>query len=116
MEVKVGCDIVKIKRFNKLDEKTLHKIFHKTELKNSDPEKLAGIFAAKESCKKVFNSLSWLDIEIKNEKSGKPILILNESKISVNKGEEVASYDLSISHDGDSAIAVTVFLIKRGSS
>ena len=116
MRVKVGCDIVKIKRFSKLDKKVLDKIFHKTEIKNQKPETLAGIFAAKESCKKVFNNLSWLDIEIKKKRNGKPILILNESKIAVNKGEEVASYDLSISHDGDSAIAVTVFLIKRGSS
>lgn len=116
MEIKVGCDIVKIKRFSKLDKKTLNRIFHASEQKNQKPETLAGIFAAKESCKKVFNSLSWLDIEIKKKRSGKPILILNESKITVNKGEEVTSYDLSISHDGDSAIAVTVFLIKRGGS
>ena len=32
MKVKVGCDIVEIKRFNKLDNKVLNKIFHRNEL------------------------------------------------------------------------------------
>ena len=106
MEVKVGCDIVEIERFNKLDEKTINKIFHKTELRNPGPEKLAGLFAAKESCKKVFNNLSWLDIEIKKKKDGKPALIFNTQDMN----KEIMSYDLSISHDKDYAIATVVFL------
>ncbi|MCH7568309.1 MAG: holo-ACP synthase [Nanoarchaeota archaeon] len=107
MEVKVGCDIVEIKRFIKIEEETLNKIFHKTELKNPNPETLAGLFAAKESCKKVFNNLSWHDIEIKKKRNGKPDLILKTEK-------NIISHDLSISHDRDYAIATVVFLIKRG--
>ena len=103
MKIKIGCDIVEIKRFNNLDKKTFNKIFHKTELKNN-PKSLAGIFAAKEACKKVFN-LNWLDTEIKKKRSGKPILITSKIK-------NIVDYDLSISHDGDYAIAVVVFLIK----
>ena len=76
-------------------------LWPKNELKNKD-ESLAGIFAAKESCKKVFNDLGWKDIEVKREKSGKPILVINK---------DVISHDLSISHDGDYALANVVFLV-----
>jgi len=106
IQVRTGCDIVKIKRFNKIDKKILNKIFHKSELKSLKPERLAGLFAVKESCKKVFNDLSWHDIEIKNKRSGKPTLTLNAKK-------DILSYDLSISHDKDYAIATVIFLIKK---
>jgi|TARA_B100001971_G_C18265688_1_gene592061 holo-[acyl-carrier-protein] synthase len=106
MKIKTGCDIVEIKRLSNLKKEALDKIFHKTELSNK-PENLAGIFAAKEACKKVFNNLDWLDIEIKKKRTGKPILILNE------KINNIISYDLSISHDKNYAIAVVVFLIKE---
>jgi phosphopantetheine--protein transferase-like protein len=106
MKVKVGCDIVEIKRFNKLDSKTLNKIFHKNELKNLKSESLAGLFAAKESCKKVFDDLDWHDIEIKKKRNSKPFLILK-------KDRDVLNYDLSISYDGEYAIATVVFLTKK---
>ncbi len=109
IQVRTGCDIIEIIRFNKLNKKILNQIFHKSELKSLKPEKLAGIFAAKESCKKVFNSLSWHDIQIKNKKSGKPVLILNTKK-------DILSYDLSISHDKNYAIATVIFLIRKGES
>lgn len=105
MKVRVGCDIVDINRIRKLDTKTLQKIFHPAELKNKKPESLAGIFAAKESCKKVFYELDWLDITITTEKSGKPIIRLNTYKT-------IESHDVSISHDGKYAFATVVFLIK----
>ena len=106
MKVKVGCDIVEIKRFNNLNSKMLNKIFHKNELKNLKAENLAGLFAAKESCKKVFNDLNWHDIEVKKKRNGRPFLILKKDK-------DVLNYDLSISHDGEYAIATAVFLIKK---
>lgn len=105
MKIKVGCDIVRIKRFSKVDSKVLNKIFNKSELKNKRPESLAGIFAAKESVKKVFNDLNWLDIEIKKYKSGKLSLILYKKKA-------IISYDLSIAHDGGYALATAIFLLK----
>jgi len=104
MKVKVGCDIVEIKRFENQNKSVLNKIFHKSELTKVNPEILAGIFAAKESCKKVFNELSWHDIEISKEKSGKPVL-----RIAKNMNE--VSYDLSISHDGSYAMATVVFIL-----
>lgn len=107
MGIKVGCDIVEIGRFSKLDRKVLNKIFHKSELKNLKAESLAGIFAAKESCRKVFNELGWHDIEIKKQKNGKPLALLNVDK-------NIESCDASISHDGKYAIAVVAFVVNDG--
>ncbi len=105
MKIRTGCDIVEVERFKDIDKKALEKIFHKSELKTLKPEALAGIFAAKESCKKVFNDLTWHDMEILKNKNGKPSLIINK---------QIKSYDLSISHDGSYAIAVVVFLLESG--
>ena len=99
MEIKTGCDIVEIERISNLDSKVLDKIFHKSELKNSKPESLAGIFAVKESCKKIFQNTNWLDFEIKKQRNGKPILKIKDLEF---KG------DISISHDGDYAMAVVI--------
>ena len=109
MKIKIGNDIVQIKRIVNLNEKTLNKIFHKTELNKPKSETLAGVFAAKEACKKVFNNLNWLDIEIKKKKNGKPILILNKEKIKNN----ILDYDISISHDGGFAIANVIFILNN---
>lgn len=103
MNIKTGCDIVEIKRFEKLGDRARDKIFSRSEMKNSNAERLAGIFAAKESCRKVFNDLGWHDIEVKKKRDGKPMLVINTDK-------EILSHDLSISHDGDYAIANVVFL------
>lgn len=105
MKIKTGCDIVDIKRFSRLNKVALKKIFLRSELRNKT-ESLAGIFAAKESCRKVFNDLGWHDIEIKKEKTGKPKLMLHKHN------KDMLSYDLSISHDKGCAIAIAVFLMK----
>lgn len=99
--IKIGCDLVQIKRFQKPSKELLNKLFHKSELKNTKPETLAGIFAVKESCKKIFNDLKWHDIEVVKNKNGKPSLILNKHK-------EIKNYDLSISHEGDYVMAVVI--------
>ena len=110
MEIKIGCDIANIKRFKALGKRALLKIFHEQEIRGAKPETIAGIFAAKESCRKVFNELRWRDITIKKMKSGKPVLSIDSAKI--NKKIKIESSDLSISHDGDYAIASAVFLLE----
>jgi len=94
----VGTDIVHISRFKGIDNLSLKKIFHPSELKNKDPLHLAGIFAAKECCRKIFPNSGWLDFEIKKQKDGKPLI----HTIHNFKG------DVSISHDGNYAIAVVI--------
>lgn len=111
IDIKVGCDIVDINRMRKTDRSSLLKIFYESEIRNSTPETLAGMFAAKESCIKAFNSLRWHDIIINKEKSGKPLLSINKKQLKKNV---VLSSDLSISHDGSYAIAIAVFAVKKG--
>ena len=104
MKVRTGCDLVEIRRFKDIDEASLKRIFHPTERKRRKPETLAGMFAAKESCKKIFNELTWHDIEVGKQKNGKPTLLLNTD-------QKFVDYDVSISHDGAYAMAQVVFLI-----
>ncbi|MCH8003972.1 MAG: holo-ACP synthase [Nanoarchaeota archaeon] len=100
--VKIGTDIVKISEFNELSDKAKKKIFQPSEI-NKNIESLAGIFAAKEAFKKAFGTkINWLDIEIKKKRNGKPMIYLG------NKSLESDS-DVSISHNGDYAIAVVVY-------
>ena len=109
INVKIGCDIVKVRRFDNIKKNSLLKIFHENEISDRKSETVAGLFAAKESCRKVFNKLEWHDIMIKRMRSGKPSLSIDLDKI----GEvQIVNCDLSISHDGDYAIAMAVFLVK----
>jgi len=106
MNVRIGCDIVHLKRFEKISKETRERVFHPSELKNANSETLAGIFAAKESCKKVFNDLDWHDIEVKRKKNGRPELIISTKK-------PIVSHDLSIAHDGEYVMATAIFLMSE---
>ena len=96
--MKIGTDIVHISRFKNIDEFALKKIFYPSELRNKEPLHLAGLFAAKECCKKIFPNSNWLDFEVKKQKNGKPVIHTKNGF----KG------DVSISHDGEYAIAVVI--------
>ena len=96
--MKVGTDIVHVSRFKDTDNFSLNKIFHPSELENMNLLHLAGIFAAKECCRKIFHDSSWLDFEIKKQKNGKPVIH------TTHKFEG----DVCMSHDGDYAIAVVI--------
>ena len=104
---RVGIDIVYIPKFSRSIEKQgepfLSKIFLETELASGDnPGHLAGIFAAKEAAVKALSipSGNWLKIFVSREKSGRPKIQLLDEKYNIK------NYDLSISHDGDYAIAI----------
>lgn len=105
MEIRVGTDIVHIPRVSSLlsDETALERIFTRSELKDRDPSHLAGILAAKES---VFKAMDvrpcWLDIEIGSSESGRPAARLS------GKLAGAAMIGLSISHDGDYAVAIAL--------
>ena len=109
--MKVGIDIVKIDRieklFGKYGKKFLNKIFNEQEIEEIEKlnnfkrkiEKIAGKFAAKESVFKVDNRfINFKKIEILTDSSGKPF-VKNYPDISV-----------SISHEKEYAVAVAVFM------
>ncbi len=72
-------------------------------------ESLAGIFAAKEAVIKALGGKAgdWHKIEIIKNKNGRPEIKLLE----LNVNDKIISQDISISHDGDYAIAVVIFLM-----
>ena len=114
MEVKIGSDILQLKKFQKsfqrYPEKFKRDIFFESELQNQDIQHLAGIFSVKEAVIKALDlkAKSWKFIEISNSETGKPILKLSK-KISQ---KNIESCDISISHHGDYVMAVAVFLVK----
>ena len=85
-----GIDLIDIRRvektINKFGNRFINRIFTKNEIIRSDNrnrriESYAKRFAAKEACSKALGTgfrsgVFWRDIEIVNEKTGKPILKL----------------------------------------
>lgn len=124
MEIKCGTDIIEIDRIKdsieELGDKFLDRIFTKKEIeycesKNAQKyEHYAVRFAAKEAAFKALSynlenkyQVSWKDIEVVNEKQGRPTL--NIKNIDM---EKVESIDISLSHCRNYAIANVTVLIK----
>ena len=121
--VGIGVDIVDNKRFKNLikDNKFINRIFSKKEI-SASKKKLNKInffsnrFAAKESFAKALgtgfrNKLNFKDIEILNDKLGKPFyLINNKIKQIIKKNKKIANFELflSISDEKDYSIAFTI--------
>ena len=121
--VGIGVDIIDNKRFKKLikDKKFINRIFSKKEIFASK-KKLNKInffsnrFAAKESFAKALgtgfrNKLNFKDIEILNDKLGKPFyLINNKIKQIIKKNKKIANFELflSISDEKDYSVAFTI--------
>ena len=114
MDIKIGSDILQLKKFQRAfkrcPEKFERDIFSELELQNSEISHLAGLFAAKEAVIKALDLKpgSWKLIEIRNIKSGKPVLNFNDS---LSK-RDIKSCDLTISHHGDYVMAVVAILLK----
>lgn len=107
-DLRTGCDIVHIPRFKKIISRTpsmRRRIFLPQEEKDASPERLAGIFAAKEAVMKALGISAgrWHDIKVSYKKGGKPYINLSKN---VRRKYGV---DISIAHDGEYAIAFVVF-------
>lgn len=105
--MKVGCDLVCISQFVASVERSeliLEKLFTIYELSHAQTyESLAGIFAAKEAFLKAsgLKFKSWHEMEVYKLPSGKPVIRFS-GDLSFD------SIDVSISHDGDYAMAVVI--------
>ena len=124
MRVTCGTDIIEIERVKRAIGNSqgdfLDRVFTEREIKYCDGKKqvkyqhFAGRFASKEAIFKTIASafedkylLSWKDIEIINDKTGKPYVNFLE-----NKPIELDSIDISISHCKDYAVAYAVAVWK----
>ncbi len=105
-----GVDITEVKRLKKAVDRWgkifLNRVFTREELENAKTrgsfyQHLAGRFAAKEAVFKALGDadLSWQDLNILNDKEGRPFVRMLNSR---GKGVEVA---ISISHVKDYAVA-----------
>lgn len=112
----IGVDIVYIKRFSNLLEKKhlFNKMFSSNEIeyiksRDYNTNTIAGIFAAKEallkSLKLGMDSYPFNEIEILHYGTGIPFIKLNDSILN-DYGNK--TFDVSISHDGDYAIAMII--------
>jgi phosphopantetheine--protein transferase-like protein len=104
-QFRIGCDLVSITRFqqrmveNEMD--FLERIFWPDERHGQTPERLAGMFAAKEAACKALSLPPghWLDLCVEHEPSGAPRIAL------LDADPAVAEIRVSIAHDSDYALA-----------
>jgi holo-[acyl-carrier protein] synthase len=113
MIIGTGVDITEVRRLQQAVEKWgnefLSRIFSKEELENAKTrgslyQHLAGRFAAKEAVFKAAGDkdLSWKDVQILNDKEGKPYCLLLKAKAKTLK------VHISISHVKTYAVASAV--------
>jgi len=106
----IGVDVVDIERFKSSLEQTpglLEKLFTTNE-KTKPIQSLAARFAAKEALAKAIGagvSLSWLEAEVVNLESGKPVFLFRGEVADLLTGINVS---LSLSHDAGIASAMVI--------
>ncbi len=117
----IGTDIIEIKRIKRVIQKYgrrfKRKCFHENEIARSETkyksiESYAKRYAAKEACAKALGTglargVFWKDIEIKNNRYGKPYIILhNKAKtFTENFNQEDYKIELSITDENEYALA-----------
>lgn len=115
----IGVDIVKIDRISNLikkyDKKSLKKFLLDSEIALIKSDKTAaGFWAAKEACAKALQTgigkeCSFKDITISKTNKGAPLISLNQK---IMNSFNISNISLSITHDGDYAIAVVAIEVK----
>lgn len=121
----LGVDIVEIKRIEialkKWGDSFLKRIFTDREIKYANERKtcyqhFAARFAAKEAVYKAFGgdnglNVEWKNIEILNEKNGKPLVELHDKALLLKKKQHIKKIIISLSHTKNYAVG-TAILVK----
>lgn len=119
-----GVDIVEVFRMadaiGKWGDNFLTKIFTPKEINYSASRRFshqhfAARFAAKEAVVKAFGEprrfpLKWTDIEIFNDKEGKPVIEFHGDALKLKKRKKVNDIIVSMSHSKNYAIANVILL------
>jgi len=128
MNISSGIDLIEIQRIEKAlerhGERFLKRIFSETELERLGKFKerqvnsrlvaaeLAARFAAKEACSKALGTgigpVSWREMEVLNEPSGKPTLRLSGKAAQIAGFLGYTSWSVSLTHTKGMAAAVVV--------
>ena len=116
MATRVGTDIVDINRvkksIDKFGNKYIERFLNKEEILIAKKvETIAGFWASKEAISKALGcgigkELSFVDIEIKKNSDNAPFFELKSNKW------DIIDSSISISHDGNFAIAVVIIILK----
>jgi holo-[acyl-carrier protein] synthase len=118
----IGIDIIEVKRISEAierhGERFLRRIFTDVEIEYCSARKTAalhyaGRFASKEAAFKAMGqgwtgNISWTEIEIHNEPSGKPQIVFYGKALELIKSKNVTTAVVSISHIEELATAVVV--------
>ncbi len=121
-----GIDIVEVFRMrdaiSKWGDCFLKKIFTPREIKYANSRRFshqhfAARFAAKEAVVKAFGEprrfpLKWTDIEVLNDKEGKPIIEFTGDALKLKKKKRVNEIIVSMSHSKNYAVANVMALRK----
>lgn len=122
MKVTCGTDIIEVERIKEsiedLGDKFLNRVFTKKEIEYCESKKIqkyqhyAARFAAKEATFKAISwkledkyAISWKDIEVENDKQGRPKLNIMGVDL-----KDVENIDISISHCKHYAVANVAIL------
>ena len=124
MIIKTGTDIIDVSRIKdsieKLGDKFLNRVYTDNEIKYCESKKAnkyehySARFAGKEAIFKAISpilenkfSIDWLDIEILNDKQGRPYVVVYKDEL------KKVNIDLSLSHIKEYAVAMAVAIIEN---
>ena len=125
--VSCGNDIIRISRIQdsiqQLGETFLKRVYTDEEISYCESRRMckyqsyAARFAAKEATYKAISPITsedieWKDIEVKRNTNGKPYIQFYGKLKEIVEDKNIDSIDLSLSHDGDYAIATVVLSSK----
>jgi len=118
-----GIDLVEIERFEKVlkryGEKFVSKIYtdHEKDYcheRRNFHEHLAARFCAKEAVRKAFgtysSSLRWRDVEVENDRGGKPVIKLSGKAQSLAGSIGIKEILVTISHSRRYAVAQAILI------
>jgi len=113
-----GVDIIEIARIRRIVERWgnrfLHRIYTEPELRicRTKPDRLASRFAGKEAVMKALGTgvrgISWREIEILAEPSGKPVVNLYGKAQATAKSLGLDGLDISLSDSKEHSIAFVI--------
>ena len=109
----IGVDIVDVPRFGRQLEKTprLKERLFTEEERDLPLRSLAARFAAKEAIAKALGGpagMNWQDCTIRKDEAGDPQIHNTGSVAEASEQRGITSWHLTMSHDGDMAIAMVV--------
>jgi holo-[acyl-carrier protein] synthase len=119
----IGTDIIEIARVERAivrwGQRFLHRVYTESELRlyRKKLSSLAARFAGKEAVIKAFDApnsgISWRDIEILSNPSGRPLINLYGKAQNQANGLGLKRLDISLSHSREYAIAFVVGETRR---